>query len=249
MPPRPPDLVYGRNPVLEALRAGRRVKRILLADGLRSDPRLTEIRRRAHQAGAQLEVTDRSRLQAIAHSGVHQGVVAYLDRRRYWDLGALLEAARGAPDPILVLADGVQDPQNLGTLSRTAEAAGAQGLILPAHHAPEVTPAMVKASAGAIEHLRVCIVEELGDAVEALKREGYWVVGLAPEAGKRIDEVDYRRPLALVVGSEAEGIRRQVRERCNVLVHIPLHGHVGSVNAAVAGSILLYEIARQRGSR
>ncbi len=247
MSPRPPDLVYGRNPVLEALRAGRSVKRVLFAAGLRPDPRLAEIRRLAAAVQAPIETMERSRLQAIAHSDAHQGVVAYLDRRRYWDLNALLTAARAAPDPILVIADGVQDPQNLGTLSRSAEAAGAAGLILPGHHSPQVTPAMVKASAGALEHLRVCLAPDLLAAAQAVKDAGYWIVGLAGEAGKRIDEVDYRRPVAIVVGSEGEGIHRPLRERCHILVHIPMRGKVGSLNAAVAGSVLLYEIQRQRG--
>jgi len=245
--PRPPDLVYGRNPVLEALRAGRSVKRVLVAAGLRPDPRLAEIRRLASALRAPIETMERDRLQAIAHSEAHQGVVAYLDRRRYWDLAALLVAAQAVPDPILVIADGVQDPQNLGTLSRSTEAAGAAGLILPLHHSPQVTPAMVKASAGALEHLRICLAPDLLEAVQAARDAGYWLVGLAGEAGRRIDQIDYRRPVAIIVGSEGEGIQRQVRERCHVLVHIPMRGKVGSLNAAVAGSMLLYEIQRQRG--
>ncbi len=249
MPPRPPDLVYGRNPVLEALRAGRKVKRVLLAAGLRPDPRLAEIRRRAQTANAAIEVAPRPRLEAVAHSDAHQGVVAYLEKRRYWDLAGVIQAAQGVTDPIIVVADGLQDPQNLGALSRSAEAAGVQGLVLAQHHSPEVTPAMVKASAGAIEHLRVALVANLVDAVGALKAAGYWVVGLAAEAGKPVDQADYRRPVAVVVGSEGEGIRRLLRERCDLLVHIPLRGRVGSLNAAVAASIMLYEIARQRAGR
>lgn len=248
MNPRPPDIVYGRNPVLEALRAGRGVKRVLLAAGLRPDPRIAEICRRAQTAKAVLEVAPRTRLEAVAHSDGHQGVVAYLERRRYWDLASVIKEARGVTDPVIVLADGLTDPQNLGALSRSAEAAGVQGLILGHHHSPEVTPAMVKASAGAIEHLRVALVANLVDAVGTLKEAGYRVVGLAAEAGKRIDQADYRRPVAVVVGSEGEGIRRLLRERCDLLVHIPMRGRVGSLNAAVAASILLYEIARQRSA-
>ena len=246
---RPPDLIYGRNPVLEAFRAGRGVRRLMIAAGLRAEPRLKELLELARSREVPVEEADRKRLDDIAHSEAHQGVVAYVTRRQYWELEALAEAALGdRRDPVLLMLDSLQDPQNLGSLSRTAEASGVGGIVLSHNRSPEITPAVVKASAGAAEHLRYARVANLAQALETLKARGFWAVGLAGEATAAYTSFDYRRPLVLLIGAEGEGLHQLLRKRCDALVRIPMLGRVESLNAAVAGSILLYEVLRQRGA-
>jgi 23S rRNA (guanosine2251-2'-O)-methyltransferase len=247
--PRPPDIIYGRNPVLEAFKAGRQVRRLLLADNLREEPRLKELRRLAAGQALGIESADRHQLDDIAHSEAHQGVVAYVGRRKYWDLEEMAKVALTEnPDAVLLMLDSLQDPQNLGTLSRTAEATGVGGIILSHNRSPEVTPAVVKASAGAAEHLRYAQVANLVQSTEVLKRLGYWILGLAGEAGTLYTDFDYRRPLVLIVGAEGEGMHQLLRKKCDALLRLPMLGRVGSLNAAVAGSVLLYEVVRQRGA-
>jgi 23S rRNA (guanosine2251-2'-O)-methyltransferase len=244
---RPPDLVYGRNPVLEAFRAGRVIRRLVIASGLRADPRLDELLDLARSREVPVEVADRKRLDDIAHSQAHQGVVAYVTRRRYWELEALAEAALAEnPDAVLLMLDSLQDPQNLGSLSRSAEAAGIGGIVLSQNRSPEITPAVVKASAGAAEHLRYARVANLAQALDRLKARGFWAVGLAGEAKTVYSDCDYRRALVLLVGAEGEGLHQLLRRKCDALVRLPMLGRVESLNAAVAGSILLYEVLRQR---
>jgi 23S rRNA (guanosine2251-2'-O)-methyltransferase len=234
--PRPPDIIYGRNPVLEAFRAGRPVRRLLLAEGVRDEPRLTELRRLAEGQKLAIESADRHHLDDIAHSEAHQGVVAYVSRRKYWDLEPMAkEALAERGDAVLLMLDSLQDPQNLGTLSRSAEATGVGGIVLSHNRSPEVTPAVVKASAGAAEHLRYARVANLAQATDTLKGLGFWVVGLAGEAATEYTEFDYR-------------MHQLLRKKCDALVRLPMLGQVGSLNAAVAGSILLYEVVRQRGA-
>ena len=247
--PRPPDIIYGRNPVLEAFRAGRPVRRLLLAEGVRDEPRLKELRRLADGQKLTIESADRRHLDDIAHSEAHQGVVAYVTRRKYWELEPMVrEALDQRGDAVLLMLDSLQDPQNLGTLSRSAEATGVGGIILSHNRSPEVTPSVVKASAGAAEYLRYARVANLAQATDTLKGLGFWVVGLAGEAATPYTDFDYRRPLVLIVGAEGEGMHQLLRKKCDALVRLPMLGQVGSLNAAVAGSILLYEVVRQRGA-
>ena len=244
---RAPSLVYGKNPVREALRAGREVRRILVAPGAREEPRLLEILAIARERGIEVEPAERQRLDDIAHTDSHQGVVAYLHRRQYLELDELLEAAAAdaVRGPIIIL-DAVQDPQNFGSICRTAEAAGAAGVVISRHRSPEVTPAVARASAGAVEHLRIAQTGSIAQALETIKAGGYWVVGLAAEAELDYDQADLRGLTAIVVGSEGEGLHRLVRERCDQLVRLPMLGHVDSLNAAIAASIVVYETLRQR---
>ena len=234
--------------MLEAFRAGREVRRLLIAAGLRDEPRLQELRQAASDRGVRVEEVERRRLNDIAHSEAHQGVVAYLTRRRYWELDELARVALNErPDPVVLMLDSLQDPQNLGSLSRTAEAARVDGIVLSRNRSPEITPAVVKASAGAAEHLRYARVANLASALDTLKSAGFWAVGLAGDAPTPYTEFDYRRALVLVVGAEGAGLHQLIRRKCDAVVHIPMRGRVGSLNAAVAGSILLYEVLRQRG--
>jgi 23S rRNA (guanosine2251-2'-O)-methyltransferase len=239
------DILYGRNPVLEALRAGRNARKLVVAQGVRQEPRLAEILGLAEQRGIAVEESPRRRLDDIAHTEHHQGVAGYFHSREPLSLDGLLESA-GHPALLLVL-DGIQDPQNLGALARTADAVGADGLVIPRHRATTVTPAAAKASAGATEYVPVVSVTNLAQALERIGGAGIWRVGLAADGTQRHDQFDYTSPVAIVVGAEGEGLRPLTRRHCDAVVSLPMLGHVASLNAAVAGAVLMYEAARQRG--
>lgn len=179
----------------------------------------------------------------------HQGVVAEAAPYEYSTLEDVIEAATASPTPLVLVLDVLQDPQNLGSLLRTAAAIGAQGVVIPEHRAVGVTPAVVKASAGAIERLKIAQVTNLSRAIDALKEVGIWAVGLDASAETPYDKADLNRPLALVVGGEGKGLRHLVRQHCDLVVSLPMPGAIESLNAAVAGSIVLYEALRQRGQQ
>jgi 23S rRNA (guanosine2251-2'-O)-methyltransferase len=234
----------GRNAALEALRAGERVRRVLVAAGARISG-LEPVLAAARAAGVPVARVSAEELNAI-HSR-HQGVAVEVGEFPYLSLGDLVAATSAAADGALVLAlDQVQDPQNFGTLLRTAAAVAVTGVLVPEHRAAGITPAVTRASAGAVEHLKVAQVPNLGRALDALKDVGLWVVGLDAHGGAPIDDVDLGGPLAVVVGSEGSGLGRLVREKCDLLVHLPMAGPTESLNAAVAGSIALYEVFRRR---
>jgi 23S rRNA (guanosine2251-2'-O)-methyltransferase len=237
------DLLYGRNSVLEALRAGRTIRRLLIADGAHGlDNHLAEARRR----GVMCEVADRRELDRRAGDH-HQGVIAEADPFAYAHLDDLLtEADTRGESPFLLVLDSLQDPQNFGTLLRTALAVGVHGVVIPEHRAVGVTPAVSNASAGAVEHLRVARVTNLARTLNELKARGVWVYGLSVEAEQTYWDLDLSGPLALVVGSEGSGLGRLVREACDVFVGIPMAaGAIQSLNASVAGSLVLYEAFKQ----
>jgi 23S rRNA (guanosine2251-2'-O)-methyltransferase len=240
------DVLYGRNSVFEALRAGRAIRRLLIADGAHGLDNLVAEARRLHVL---YEIFDRRELDRRAGDH-HQGVIAEAEPLIYAHPDDLLTAAdaRGEP-PLLLALDSLQDPQNFGTLLRTAQAVGAHGVLLPEHRAVGVTPAVSIASAGAVEHLRVARVTNLARSLGQLKSRGVWVYGLSGEAENSYWEVDLSGPLALVVGSEGSGLGRLVREACDLLVRIPMaDGAMQSLNASVAGSLVLYEALRRRTS-
>jgi 23S rRNA (guanosine2251-2'-O)-methyltransferase len=241
------DLLYGRHAVAEALRAGRRhIRRIFLAQGVDRTGILSEIVASARLIGCPVIETPRERLDD-AVGGNHQGVVAQAAEYPYVDLDALLAA--GTQDRLYLALDHLQDVQNLGTLLRTAEAMGATGVILPGRRSAGVTPAVVNASAGGVEHLKIALVANLVQALEVLKESGAWVAGLdAGPGAKRLSQADLTGPLVLVVGAEGAGLSRLVREKCDWLVEIPMVGKVESLNAAVAGSVVLVA-AREARSR
>jgi 23S rRNA (guanosine2251-2'-O)-methyltransferase len=238
------NLICGINPVLEALAAGtRHFDRLLIVKGLRNR-RLSEAIRRATRLGIPLRFEMRETLDRLAGGVPHQGVIAVVSEKPTLSLEALLETAH-AP-ALLVVLDGVEDPRNLGAILRTAEAAGADGVLLPERHSAGLSETVGRASAGALEHVRVARVGNLAQSLEALKARGVWVVGFDAVGGERWDAVDLARPVALVLGGEGRGIRRLVREHCDHLVSIPHFGHVGSLNVSVAAGIALYEAVRQR---
>ncbi|MDQ2715655.1 MAG: 23S rRNA (guanosine(2251)-2'-O)-methyltransferase RlmB [Chloroflexota bacterium] len=244
-----PDYIWGRNPILETLRSARPVKRILLAEGQREAPTppMATILQEAEQQHIPIETVPRSRLDQLSHGAVHQGCLAIVDARRYATIAEMLAyAARKNEAPFLLILDTIQDINNLGSLLRSAEAAGIHGVIIPEHRAAEITPAVVKTSAGATEYLLIAQETNITRSIDALKKQNIWVIGLAGEARQLYYQADLTGGLALVVGNEGKGISRLVREHCDLLIRLPMHGNINSLNAAVAGSIVLYEALRQR---
>jgi 23S rRNA (guanosine2251-2'-O)-methyltransferase len=223
------------------------VYKLLLAQSVKETGLVAEMVAQAHQAKVAVERVERAaldRIGAVNHQGVAMEVSAY----PYTDLREILtQAERRDEPPFLLLLDCLEDPQNLGALLRTAEAVGVHGIVIPKRRAAGVTPAVANVSAGATEHLRVMRVTNLARAIGQLKERGVWVVGLEDLPQARLySQFDLSGPLALVVGSEGRGIRRLVLESCDVVLRLPMRGHIGSLNAAVAGSIALYEVWRQR---
>ncbi|GAC1472239.1 MAG: 23S rRNA (guanosine(2251)-2'-O)-methyltransferase RlmB [Ktedonobacteraceae bacterium] len=245
-----PEYIWGRNPVTETLQAGRRVKRILLAEGLRETPAIEHIVQEAQRQHIPVDMVARIRLDQLSHGAVHQGCIAQVEERTYADIDDILQyAAQKKQDPFLLVLDAIQDVNNLGSLLRTAEAAGVHGIIIPEHRAAEVNATVVKTSAGAAEHMLIAQETNITRSIDSLKRQNIWVVGLAGEAQTLYTKANLTGPLALVVGNEGKGLGRLVREHCDVLIKLPMYGHVNSLNAAAAGSIALYEALRQREAK
>lgn len=236
--------MFGRRAVQEALLAGVRTRRLLLAEG--RHPGFEELESLAVERGIAIECVPKRELDRIARGATHQGVVAAVEPFRYRTLADVIDAALTERGPVVV-ADGVSDPQNLGALIRVADAVGAAGLVLPERRAAPVTPAARKASAGAAEHVPIARVTSIAKAFDELKRTGLWVVGLAEDAPRELYETDLPSPLALAVGSEGRGLSRLVRERCDLLVRIPMFGRVSSLNVAQAAAVALFEW-RRRGA-
>jgi 23S rRNA (guanosine2251-2'-O)-methyltransferase len=234
-------LIYGLNPVLEALRAGRATS---LRVGERQQARLLPLLERAMTSPVRVEIVDTAALDRAARGGAHQGVVADLSGPRAWTIGDLL--ARAANPPLFVVLDGIEDPRNLGAILRTCDAAGVDGVIRQTRHAAPLDGATAKASAGAVAHLCIADVVNIGRALEELKEAGVWTVGLAGDADQPYDKVDYTLPTAFVMGAEGAGLRRMVRERCDWLVSVPMRGRVASLNVSVAAGVALFEAQRQR---
>ncbi len=229
-------MLYGRNPVREALRARRRpVHRVLASPGAAREP---------WPAGVQVRVVGADELTERAGSDAHQGVVAEVGPYPYADAAALL----ARPAPLLVALDEVQDPQNLGAIARTAECAGADGLVLPERRSAEVTAAAAKASAGAVEHLPIARVGNLAAFLDAAKAAGHWCLGAAAEGATAYTEADWTGGVVLVLGAEGRGIRPKVAAHCDLLVAVPLRGRIDSLNVSATAAVLLYEAVRRRSA-
>lgn len=240
-------VVFGIRPVEELCRAqARAVSVVYVAEGAHS-PELEQVAALARERGIAVEARPRRLVSALAEGGVHQGIVAVTGEYRYADVGEVLAAVNAAGEPaLLLLLDGITDPHNLGALVRSAEVLGAHAVIVPDRNAAPVTPAAVKASAGATERVKVARVSNLLRTMDALRERGIRVLGAGADEGARLDGVDLRGPVALVIGAEGRGMREAVARRCDALFHIPQRGEVASLNASVAGAIALYEAARQR---
>lgn len=238
--------IEGKNPVLEALKSGRTIEKLLIARGS-SEGSIREIIKRAREKRIVIQEVDRQRLDDLCQSGAHQGVVAFVTPYSYATLDDLLERAREkGEDPFIIVLDGITDPHNLGAIIRTAECCGAHGVVIPKRRSVGLTPAAIKASAGAVEYLPVAKVTNTASALEELKQKGLWAAG-ADMDGEGYMGQNLTGPIALVIGSEGEGIGRLVKEKCDFLVSIPQRGRVESLNASVAAGILMYEVVRQRG--
>src|SRR6185503_8754647 len=238
----------GPHAVLEAIRAGRVIKRLMISNerGTRTGP-VSELLAEAQERRVFVNYVDKLEVQRLSPIENHQGVVAIVEGKAGVDLDELLLHLDAVSEPALVLVvDSLQDPQNFGVLLRSAEGAGVDGVVIPRHRSVGLTPAVAKTSAGASEHLMIADVANLRQAIDALKEKGVWVIGTDETGDMLYDEVDYRGPSAIVIGGEGEGIRRLVLEGCDQVVRIPMEGHVASLNAAAAGTVLLYEALRQR---
>ncbi len=236
-------VIYGINPVREAIPTG--AVATLYMSG-RNDARASEILRLAAIRGISVERTDKTTLTKMSGGGVHQGVVAELDVAHECLVTDLIDGTLSVP--LLVVLDGIQDPQNFGAILRTVDAVGADGVIYQKRRAAPLSGVTARTSAGAIVHTKRASVVNIVYALEELKRAGIWTVGLAGGAPKRYDTIDLTQPTAFVVGAEGVGLRRLVRERCDWLVSIPMRGHVGSLNVSVATGVALFEAVRQRKS-
>lgn len=244
--PRGADIIAGRNAVSEALRAGRTIDSLYIQRGERSGA-LSALAAKAKAAGAAIKEADPRKLDHLCGGANHQGVVAVAAVKEYATVEDLFQLAqeRGEP-PFFVLCDELEDPHNLGAIIRTAECAGAHGVIIPKRRSAGLTAVVAKTSAGAVSHLPVARVANLPSLLKQLKKEGLWIFGAAADGPVSLYEADLKGPAAIVIGSEGSGMSRLVAETCDVLVRIPMKGKLNSLNASAAAAILLYEAVRQR---
>jgi 23S rRNA (guanosine2251-2'-O)-methyltransferase len=240
------DLIFGKHTLLAALEGERNLNRVWIVPNLRYDPRFHTLLTEAKAKGTVIDEVDYTRLDQLTHRGKHQGIAAQVAPYEYLDLPTLLERCQGITDPVLIAADGITDPHNLGAIIRTGEALGAKGLIIPQRRAVGVTSAVAKVAAGAMESLPVSRVVNLTQALGELKEAGFWIYGLASESQQDITEVKFTGPVVLVVGAEDTGLGMLVQRYCDALVSIALRGKTPSLNASVATGMALYEIFRQR---
>jgi 23S rRNA (guanosine2251-2'-O)-methyltransferase len=244
------DLIYGRHSVIAAIEGERHLNRIWIATKLRYDSRFHSVLSLAKSKGVVVDEVEPRRLDQITQGGNHQGIAAQITPYEYLELGDLIDRAKAASDqPVLVVADGITDPHNLGAIIRTAEALGAQGLVIPQRRASGITSTVVKVAAGALESLPVARVVNLNQALESLKQSGFWIYGAAATAAEPVDSVRFSEATVLVIGSEGDGLSLLTQQRCDVLVSVPLQGKIPSLNASVAAGMVLYEVFRQRRSR
>lgn len=244
----PEDMVAGRNAVMEALKGSRSVNKLMIANGS-TEGSIKEIIAVAKEKDVNIQYWERSKLDSIAIGIRHQGVLAQVAPVEYAELEDILQAAREKNEPpFIVLLDELEDPHNLGAILRTADAAGVHGVLIPKHRSCPLSATVAKTSAGAVEHVPVARVGNLVQTIKKLKNEGLWVAA-ADMDGKDYYETDLTGPLLLIIGSEGQGVGRLVKEQCDFVVRIPMVGKINSLNASVAGSILMYEAMKQRRTR
>ncbi|MBE7043191.1 MAG: 23S rRNA (guanosine(2251)-2'-O)-methyltransferase RlmB [Ruminococcaceae bacterium] len=241
------DRIEGRNPVVEALRKGRNIDKLFIQKDI-TDGSMGKIRAMAREKGVIVSEVAKQKLDHMSQTGAHQGVIACTAVHEYVDVDDILKIAEEKGEsPFLVIADEISDPHNLGSILRTANAAGVHGVIIPKHRSVGLSAVVAKSSAGAIEYVPVARVTNLARTVDDLKKQGIWVAGAAMEGTQTYYQVDYTGALAIVVGSEGFGISRLLKEKCDFLVSIPMKGEINSLNASVAAGVLLMEASRQRG--
>jgi len=240
--------IYGKNPVIEALRAGRPINRIFVARDI-TQASIKEIIATAKERNILLQFADKKKLDVLSGGDMHQGVLAQAAAKEYVDWEEVLESVfQAGKAPLFLLLDGVEDPQNLGAVLRTADAAGVNCVIIPKHRAVPLTSGVARASAGAVEYVPVARVTNLAQTMDSLKKKGLWIVGTDPGASQTYFSADLTGPLAVVMGSENKGLGKLIKDKCDFLVGIPMQGHINSLNVSAAASIILYEIIRQRNA-
>lgn len=239
----------GRNALAEALRSGRTIDKVFIASG-ETDHGLQRLAAQAKEAGAVVISVDRRKLDAMSQSHAHQGVIALAAAREYATIDDILETARERGEqPLIIICDELSDPHNLGAILRSGECAGAHGVIIPKRRSVGLTAVVAKASAGAVEYMKVARVTNITAAIEELKQKGVWIYGTAAEGSIPMYEADLKGATAIVIGSEGDGMSRLVKQSCDVTVNIPMKGQITSLNASAAAAILLYEAVRQRLGR
>ena len=240
-------IIEGRNPIIEALKNNRPIEKIMVNKASKEGS-IKKILAMAKENKVIIQEVDRHKLDEMSESHVHQGVIAITSDYRYYDLDEILEIPRqNGEDPFFIILDGITDPHNLGSIIRTADAVGAHAVIIPKRRSVQITPIVAKASAGAVEYLPVCKVTNIVNTIKTLKENGLWIAAVDMD-GQTFYQQNLGGPLGLVVGSEGEGISRLVKQNCDFTVSMPMSGNVTSLNASVAGGILLYEVYRQRNA-
>lgn len=240
------DIVAGRNPVMEALRSGRIIEKVVILAGVKGTA-IEKIREMARRNRVPCVEVGKMKFRDLVSDTTTQGVVAIVGTKKYVEMEDIFATAKSRNEqPFILFLDEIEDPQNLGALIRTAECAGVHGAVIPKHHAATVNQTVAKTSAGASEHLLVAKVTNIANTLDELKQKGIWVIGTDSNAEKLFTELDYTTPIALVVGNEGKGVRHLVKEKCDFVVKIPLFGKVESLNASVAGALVMYEAVRQR---
>jgi len=240
------NLIAGRQPVLEALRSDAPLEKIYLLFGTHGGV-IQTIQQLAKRRGVPVKEIDRQRFLELYPEANAQGVLAITSSKQYVDIDAIMQSAADKGEkPFILILDEIEDPHNLGALIRTGECAGIHGVVLPRHHSASLNETVTKSSAGASLHLPVAKVTNIATTLDALREQGVWVVGTDMLAQRSYDDLDYTGPIAIVVGNEGKGIRRLVKEKCDFLVRIPLYGKIGSLNASVAGGLVLFEAAKSR---
>lgn len=241
------DILEGRNPVFEALKNGRQIDKILIAKG-EGKGSITRILALAKEKRILISEAERAKLDAVSQTGSHQGIIAYVAAAVYYSVDDILaEAHEKDEPPFIIICDSLNDAHNLGSILRTAHCCGAHGVIIPKHRSVGLSAVAAKASAGATEYIKVAKVTNLSRCIDDLKQAGVWVCGTDAAGEHELYSADLTGPLAIVIGSEGEGMSRLVRESCDFLVRIPMRGKINSLNASVAAGVLMYEAVRQRG--
>lgn len=238
------DLIIGRNPVTEAVKSGRTIEKLMISKG--SEKGLTQIIAMAKDRGIPVYYNDKARMDKIAEGGAHQGVAAYVSSYEYCEVEDILQRAEAkGEDPFIVILDGIEDPHNLGAIMRSADGAGAHGVIIPKRRAVGITGVVAKASAGAVEYVPVARVANIAQTIEKLKKEGVWIAAV-DMSDMPYYKSDLKGKLAVVIGNEGEGISKLVKQKCDFTVSMPMMGNVQSLNASNAAAIVMYEVRRQR---
>lgn len=243
------DIIEGRNPVMEALRSGRTIDKILVQSGDKQGS-IIKILKMAKEARIAVSYAEKAKLDKLSVTKAHQGVIAYVAAKEYVELKDIIKIAKDKNEnPFVIICDEITDPHNLGSIIRTANAAGSHGVVISKHNAVGLNATVTKTSAGAVEFTPVAKVSSIANAIETLKKENVWVVGADMGGSETIYEHDFSGGVAIVIGNEGKGISHLVKERCDFIVNIPMMGQISSLNASVAGALMIYEVVRHRNSK